>query len=221
MDSVALQRHVARVALQVLKSDGFVLAGSGAIREHGLINRPTEDIDLFTSRQHSGEFQSALKRLVSKLVEQGVDVSISRQSDEYARLTLRSPNQEDLSIDLGVDWRGSEPAELDIGPVLSLLDSVGSKVAALYSRNEARDFLDVDTIRETGAFSDTELIDMAKRFEPNFDLEYFTHVLQRSANIIPEQVQPYGITPTQLVAIQDRLMMWARSVSDDKPQSRE
>lgn len=48
---VAAQREVARIALAAV--DGFALAGSGAIREHGVIERPTEDVDLFTESQTS------------------------------------------------------------------------------------------------------------------------------------------------------------------------
>ena len=43
------QRRIARLALEAAGDEaGFALAGSGAIREHGLIDRPTEDVDLFT-----------------------------------------------------------------------------------------------------------------------------------------------------------------------------
>ena len=40
------QRNIARLALQAAGAhSGFALAGSGAICEHGLIDRPTEDVD--------------------------------------------------------------------------------------------------------------------------------------------------------------------------------
>ena len=42
------QRQAARIVLAAIAPVGFALAGSGAIREHGLIHRPTHDIDLFT-----------------------------------------------------------------------------------------------------------------------------------------------------------------------------
>ncbi|KQQ20731.1 hypothetical protein ASF48_09025 [Rathayibacter sp. Leaf299] len=44
-----LQREITRVALDALEGTAFALAGSGAIREHGVIDRLTEDVDLFTS----------------------------------------------------------------------------------------------------------------------------------------------------------------------------
>nr|NLI49684.1 hypothetical protein [Propionibacterium sp.] len=53
------QREVTRVALAGIAGAGFALAGSGAIREHGVSDRPTEDVDLFTPRQDSAEFGRA------------------------------------------------------------------------------------------------------------------------------------------------------------------
>lgn len=46
---VAVQREVAPIALA--GADGFVLAESGAMREQDRIERLTEDVDLFTTRQ--------------------------------------------------------------------------------------------------------------------------------------------------------------------------
>jgi hypothetical protein len=43
------QRVADSLILAVIGVDGFALAGSRDIREHGLIDRPTLDIDLFTS----------------------------------------------------------------------------------------------------------------------------------------------------------------------------
>lgn len=48
---VEFQRHVAQAIFGHLDQEsGFALAGSAAIREYGLIDRPTEDIDLFTNK---------------------------------------------------------------------------------------------------------------------------------------------------------------------------
>jgi hypothetical protein len=42
------------MALRSLDGTSFVLAGSGAMREHGLVDRPTEDVDLFTDGRDEG-----------------------------------------------------------------------------------------------------------------------------------------------------------------------
>jgi hypothetical protein len=41
------QAEVARVALAVARDHGFALAGGNALAVHGIISRPTEDVDLF------------------------------------------------------------------------------------------------------------------------------------------------------------------------------
>jgi len=90
-DAEEPQREITRLALRSLDGTGFALAGSGAIREHGLVDRPTEDVDLFTS-----------------------DV------DLFARLEVTTADGHQVDIDMGADWREAEPAVLAIGPVLSL-----------------------------------------------------------------------------------------------------
>ena len=105
IDAEEPQREITRLALRSLDGTGFALAGSGAIREHGLVDRPTEDVDLFTS-----------------------DV------DLFARLEVTTADGHQVDIDMGADWREAEPAVLAIGPVLSLEDAVGNKLSALYSR---------------------------------------------------------------------------------------
>ncbi len=46
---VAFQRFVTTLLLNHIGSAGFALAGSGAIREHGITDRLTRDVDLFTT----------------------------------------------------------------------------------------------------------------------------------------------------------------------------
>src|ERR1700760_2043631 len=53
-----LQREVATIALRVAARYGFALAGGNALIAHGVIDRPTEDVDLF-SDQETGVGQAA------------------------------------------------------------------------------------------------------------------------------------------------------------------
>ena len=51
-------RHeqIARIALAAGARYGLALAGGYAVSAHGMGNRPSGDVDLFTSWQHRGEF---------------------------------------------------------------------------------------------------------------------------------------------------------------------
>ena len=69
------QRQLIACALEVLADAGFALAGSGAIREHGMTQRPTNDIDLFTVMQASTRFPHAVDSLIEHLTANNYDVT--------------------------------------------------------------------------------------------------------------------------------------------------
>lgn len=52
------QAAAARSALRVAQRYGFALGGGHALIAHGIVHRPTEDIDLFTDRH--GAVQAAV-----------------------------------------------------------------------------------------------------------------------------------------------------------------
>lgn len=208
---LAVQREVARIALAGVQ--GFALAGSGAIREHGVIDRPTEDVDLFTTSQDVTEFSAAVDAMTEQLRGRGFAVEQSRRAPQYARLHVVAGDGRQLDVDLGVDWRQDDPVRLDVGPVLSLADAVGNKVGALYSRGEARDYLDVDAIRQSGRFTDKQLVAAAAERDPGFDVAMFSQQLSLVARLRPAQVARYGVTADELEAVKTRCTRWAGTLS--------
>lgn len=204
-----LQRDVTRAALAALGGTSFALAGSGAIREHGIIDRPTQDIDLFTSDVDVARFDVAVSTVVNELRKSGHTVDELRHVTQFARLHVTTAEGRFVEIDMGVDYREDEPVALSIGRVLSLEDAVANKVGALYSRAEARDYLDVDAIRASGKFTDGDLIDAARGRDAGFDVSIFATQLCGVLRIRPEQVAPYDVEPAQFDAIKERLAEWA------------
>ena len=62
-----LHRQVAAVALAAAAEHGFALGGGNALLAHGIISRPTADVDLFTDQEHGVQaaadaVQAALRR---------------------------------------------------------------------------------------------------------------------------------------------------------------
>ncbi len=204
---VAVQREVARIALAGV--DGFALAGSGAIREHGMIDRPTEDVDLFTTSQDVSEFSAAVDQVTEQLRGSGFTVDQVRRAAQFARLHVATSDGRQLDVDLGVDWRQDDPVRLDVGPVLSLADAVGNKVSALYSRGEARDYLDVDAIRRSGRFSDAELVTAAAERDAGFEVGMFAQQLAGVGRLTLRDVRGYGVTAEDLEGVKTRCTRWA------------
>ena len=205
------------MALRSLDGTSFVLAGSGAMREHGLVDRPTEDVDLFTSDVDLAHFSSAVDAVVRGLREAGHDVAELRRVDQFARLEVTTADGHQVDIDMGVDWREAEPAVLAIGPVLSLEDAVGNKLSALYSRAYARDFLDVDSIRASGKFTDAELIRSAIERDPGFEVPMFITQLELVHRVLPEQVSQYNVDADQLDGIKNRFDVWVSTLRGEIP----
>lgn len=85
---VRLQREITSEVLAVCSDRGFVLAGGGALREHGLTARPTEDIDLFTNTLDAENFQAARDAVVERLQESGWNVTIGRSAETFATLIV-------------------------------------------------------------------------------------------------------------------------------------
>lgn len=207
------QRRITRVALETIGEDGFALAGSGAIREHGVTDRPTEDVDLFTTSVDSAAFDQAVQRVIRAWTDNGLDVSLSRHAPLFAQFSLTTTDGNHVDVDMGVDWRGSEPARLEVGPVLSMRDAISAKVSAVYSRGEPRDFLDLDAIRASGRFTDEQLLNVAAERDPGFDRQIFAEQLRGAARLPSDAVVSYGMKPSGWAAIQQRCQQWAQAIT--------
>lgn len=205
-DLLTTQREVARIALEASHDAGFALAGSGAVREHGMTRRLSEDVDLFTPREAS--FGPAVDHVAAALSGAGYQVEQTRRTPLFCRFVV-SDGDVRVELDLGVDWRKDDPSILEIGPVLSVEDAVGNKVAALFSRGEPRDYLDVDTIRLSGRFTDPELLAAAAERDLGFDVALSIEQLQRVGLISLADIERYGLTAQDLDQLVERTEAWA------------
>jgi hypothetical protein len=219
VNELELQREVTRIALEASGSSGFALAGSGAIREHGVIDRPSEDVDLFTSNTNERTFSDAVDGVVDALSAKGYAVMLARRTEQFARMHVRTDSGKQVDIDMGMDWREAEPVTLDVGPVLSIVDAIGNKVSALYSRAEARDFFDVDAIRASGHYTDAELIEAAAERDPGFDVNTFAGQLSRVNRLAVDDLKEYGVDAADLDAIKYRLSGWAAQLLEQASDS--
>jgi Nucleotidyl transferase AbiEii toxin, Type IV TA system len=166
-----LHRRLAHLALAKAGAFGFCLAGGYAVQVHGFLDRPSEDVDLFTTTASEEHFSDALAAVIRAYEADGLDVAMTMANPGFARLQVTDPTTGTTAkVELGIDWRANPPVALAIGPVLHPDDAVANKVCALYSRAQARDFIDVDAIRRSGRYTGDELLARAKEHDPGFDL---------------------------------------------------
>lgn len=213
-----LQVRVTTLLLAQVAEAGFVLAGAGAIRQHGFTERPTQDVDLFTGPATTrDEFQAAVATARRVLIASGFEVTVSRAADFFARLHLSERGQQILEVDFGINWRADAPVMMSVGPVLSERDAVAGKLAAVYSRGEVRDYLDLDSIRMSGRYTDGDLLALGREHDEGFEVGLFAAQLSQLAGILPTQALEYGVTADAFTEVQDRTLAWAIELRDAGP----
>ena len=112
---------------------------------HRLVERPTQDVDMFTPEDDVTALADAL---VMALHGDGLHLIVDAHSTTYVRLTVTEPSGRACKVELARDARIRPPVRLDIGAVLHLEEIAADKILALFGRAAARDFADVAALRE-------------------------------------------------------------------------
>ncbi len=157
-----LHARVAAVALAAAAGHGFALGGGNALLAHGVISRPTQDVDLFTDREHGVEALRDAGFEVEREEEAAGLADISPVMGEgLAEWLVTAPDGQELTVQLAYFDRDRDPVTMEVGPVLE--DAAGGKVCALASRVEPRDY--ADTAQMLKRYSPAELIGFARRLD--------------------------------------------------------
>ena len=165
-----LQVQIAEIVKELPQSEGFALAGAGALLVHGLIDRATRDLDYFTT---PGEVE-ALATLRDALEEtfDTLDLGHTRKRDlpTFVRIEV-SGGDDRCEVDLAVDYRALPAEPSQYGPTLAVRELAANKVLAVFGRAEARDFLDLAAL--SGQLDLREMIELASEKDRGFDTAGF------------------------------------------------
>lgn len=211
MDS--FHERLARVSLAGAGRYGFCLAGGYAVQAHGFVQRPSEDVDLFTTMNAEDQFPEAVQAVLGALVDDGLQVTVLAQAAGFARLSVTDPHQGlTAKVELGIDWRQHPPTTLALGPVLHPDDAVANKVCALYSRAQARDYIDVDAALASGRYGREDLVALAVAHDPGFDVAIFAAALRAVTRLPLAEFEAYGLTGAEAGGLVHRLVEWAAAI---------
>jgi hypothetical protein len=215
-----LHQEVAFVALGAAAGHGFALGGGNALIAHGLIDRRTEDVDLFTDRE-SG-VAAAAEAVEGAL--RGAGYGVDRQDktagladvfygmgEGLAEWIITAPGGRQMTLQMAYFERGHSPVIMEFGPVLDLEDAIGGKVCALASRAYERDY--ADTAAALGRYSVDEVIGFARRLDPGLGDQDFADAGQRLDQLSDRRFTAVGISPGDITRIRERLAGWPREAS--------
>ena len=211
-------RQVAAIALRAAARHGFALGGGNALMVHGVIDRYTADVDLFTDREAG--VPAAADAVEAALCRAGFEAERQDKADGLAGIfegmgeglaewIVTAPGGEQMMLQMAYFDRSRGPVIMDVGPVLDLEDVVGGKVCALAGRAAERDY--VDTAAAMDRYSVDELIGFARRLDPGLSDEDFADAGRRLDRMDDEAFERYGLGPRDVTRLRERLAVWPRA----------
>jgi len=212
-----LHRRVTTVALRAAARFGFALGGGNALIAHGLITRPTQDVDLFTNEEtgveaaadsveaalHEAGFAAEREDKITGLADlfEGMDEGL-------AEWTVTAPDGQRTMLQMAYFDRAAQPVTMDVGPVLNLEDVIGGKVCALAGRAEPRDY--IDTAAALKLYSIDQVIALAHRLDPGLDERDFADAGRRLDRWGDAIFAPFGLGADDVAALREAFTGWPR-----------
>jgi hypothetical protein len=212
-DLDAFYTDVATIALAVADKHGFVLGGGVAWRVNGLVERPTEDVDLFTDT--AGGVTAAAGEVSTALTAAGYRVRHEDTDDLFAGMGadlqefLVAYGDRALRLTLCRLDRHRAPVVMDLGPVMHLDDLVATKVAALVNRREVRDYIDVAAALQRYPLD--RILELAHAHDPALDPDDIADAGRYLDRVDDARFAVYGLDAAQVAALRRRLKCWPRT----------
>lgn len=171
----ALQVELARIFFTLEAAEDYLVAGGAALLASDLIDRPTEDLDLFAATPTTS-VTPAKDAFMQALHEQGCDVVLIQDGPTFSRMIVSRAGEETV-VDLAIDSPPhSRPTITVLGPTLAPLELAGRKLLALFGRAEARDFADIYVL--THRFGKATLIEQARALDAGFNLSVLAQMIR-------------------------------------------
>jgi hypothetical protein len=161
----AFQIEVAETFFSLPASEGFLLAGGGALLATGLTSRPTRDLDFFASPEII-DVTAACNQFESAANDRGWKITRLRTGQTFVRLHV--VGSEELIVEMAIDSAANRPPVVSLlGPTFDPRELAGRKLVALFNRAESRDFSDVFVLAQH--FRKDQLLVFAEEVDPGFD----------------------------------------------------
>jgi hypothetical protein len=163
-----LHEQIARIAFALPEAGQVALAGGGAMLAHDLVDRPTQDVDLFTP--DPAEVTRLADALAVALRAEGARVKVDRRGPGFTRLAVTVADRRSVVVEIAHDARIREAVQLSFGRVLHPDEVAADKTLALFGRAAARDLVDVAAL--SGRYTLEQLCELAAEKAPGSTAEF-------------------------------------------------
>ncbi|RPF22547.1 nucleotidyl transferase AbiEii/AbiGii toxin family protein [Myceligenerans xiligouense] len=209
------QIEVARLFFRLPASAGYTVAGGAALIASELIDRPTEDLDLFTHGRQT-TIAPAREAFLVALDARGWEATSVQDGVTFCRLIVGN-GTDDVVVDLAVDTPPATPPTMTVlGPTLAPLELAGRKLLALFGRAEARDFADVYVLAQR--FGTDALLAQAEAEDPGFDRAILAQMIGSHQRFTDDEIPA---PPGEADQLRDFFTEWQRALSNSPAPSTE
>lgn len=196
------QVEVSRLFFSLPASDGFLLAGGGALLASGLSARPTRDLDFFgeQGRANVGEMR---RQFLIAASDNGWKCNVIQSSESFVRIYI--VGGEEVLVDIAIDVAARHsPVVTIVGPTFNAEELAGRKLLALYDRAEARDFVDVFVLGEK--FGKDLMLVRAAEIEGSIEMSALIAMMGAISRFSDEDLL---IEPSRVLQLREFFKKWA------------
>jgi nucleotidyltransferase AbiEii toxin of type IV toxin-antitoxin system len=209
-------RALVEAVLPVCSRYGLAVAGGYAVKAHGLVERPSEDIDFATGA--AAPVGEIVAELAAAYRVAGFTVQVLDADGRKGHLLVTFPLGGTYRVDVLKEPLNHPVVWMEFGPVIALADAVALKMGALHDRALPRDVLDAHGA--SSHFTRTELITACRAaLDEEFSLEMLRDQLAFASTYPDEAFSRYGAKPELIAEVKAWALDWSTEIGLDMAES--
>jgi hypothetical protein len=196
-------------ALSVCAQYGLAVAGGYAIKAHGLVEPPSEDIDFATAT--AAPIKEIVAALAAAYRTAGFEVQVLDADGRKGHVLVTFPLGGTYRVDVLKEPLNHPVVWMELGPVIALPDAVALKMGVLHDRALPRDVLDAHGA--TAYFTRAELIAACRAtLDEDFSLETLRDQLTFTAAYPDEAFSRYGVKQELIAEVKAWALNWPTEI---------
>lgn len=202
-------RALVEAVLPVCSRYGLGVAGGYAVKAHGLVERPSEDIDFATGT--AAPVERIVDELAAAYQAVGFTAQVLGADGRKGHLLVTFPLGGTYRVDVLKEPLNHPVVWMEFGPVIALADAVALKMGALHDRALPRDVLDAHGA--SSRFTRAELIAACRAaLDEEFSLETLRDQLAFASTYPDEAFIRYGARPDLIAEVKAWALNWSTDI---------